>query len=295
MKKSLPLLGLMWLTGVLLLAGLVGLRAEDSPPAKESSHWAFRPVHAGDMPKTKNTAWVATPVDAFILTKLEEKGLRPAPPADKVTLLRRVYFDLIGLPPTLDEQKAFLEDNSPDAFAKVVDALLARPEYGERWARHWLDVARYADTNGYERDGVKPSAYRYRDYVIDALNKDKPYDRFVTEQLAGDEMPDANVETQTATTFLRLGTWDDEPAEKLTDRYDQLDDVLGVTASAFLGVTLRCARCHDHKFDPFSQGDYYRMLSVFEPLQRPQNGRTDLDRPVGTRAELAACELRHSK
>ena len=147
---------------------------------------------------------------------------------------------------------------------------------------------RYAETNGYERDGAKPNAWRYRDYVIDALNRDKPYDRFLTEQLAGDEIDGSDATAQIATTFLRLGTWDDEPAEPKVDRYDQLDDVLGTAATAFLGITLRCARCHDHKFEPFSQVDYYRMLAVFEPLKRPQEDRTELDRPVGTEAELAA-------
>ncbi len=253
----------------------------DGPP----KHWAFRPVQAPPVPAVKDAVWVRNPIDAFILAKLEAENLKPAPSADKSTLLRRVYFDLIGLPPTPDEQKAFLDDASPRAFEKVVDGLLARPEYGERWARHWLDVVRYADSNGYERDGAKPSAWRYRDYVIDAFNKDKPYDRFVTEQLAGDEVPGADAETQTALTFLRLGTWDDEPADPAVDRCDQLDDVLGTTASAFLGVTLRCARCHDHKFDPFTQKDYYGMLAVFDPLKRPQNGRTELDLPVGTAEE----------
>jgi hypothetical protein len=243
-------------------------------------------VRRPDVPAVRERAWVRTPVDAFVLAKLEATGLKPSPPADKRTLLRRVYLDLIGLPPTVGEQHAFLADTRPDAFARVVDQLLARPEYGERWARHWLDVARYAETNGYERDGTKPNAWRYRDYVIDAFNKDKPYNRFVTEQLAGDEIDDSNAETQIATTFLRLGTWDDEPAEPMMDRYDQLDDVLGTTASAFLSITLRCARCHDHKFEPFSQLDYYRMLAVFEPLKRPQSGRKDLDRAVGTTAEL---------
>ena len=181
-----------------------------------------------------------------------------------------------------------MEDRSPDAVAKVVDELLARPQYGERWARHWLDLVRYAETNGYERDGAKPNAWRYRDYVIDAFNHDKPYDRFLIEQLAGDEIEGSDAAAQIATTFLRLGTWDDEPAEPKVDRYDQLDDVLGTAATAFLGITLRCARCHDHKFEPFSQVDYYRMLAVFEPLKRPQEGRTEMDRPVGTEAELAA-------
>ena len=186
-------------------AALRGCRSSASPPSSSArrhprraprDHWSFRPVHAPPVPAVKDSAWVRTPIDAFILARLEAEGLRPAPPADKNTLLRRVYFDLIGLPPTPDEQKAFLEDASPRAFEKVVDGLLARPEYGERWARHWLDVVRYADSNGYERDGAKPSAWRYRDYVIDALNKDKPYDRFVTEQLAGDEAAGANAETQ---------------------------------------------------------------------------------------------------
>jgi hypothetical protein len=239
----------------------------------------------------RERGWVRTPIDAFILAKLEEAGLKPAPAADKRTLLRRVHLDLIGLPPTLEEQHAFLADTRPDAYERVVDQLLARPDYGERWARHWLDVVRYAETNGYERDGAKPSAWRYRDYVIDALNKDKPYDRFVTEQLAGDELDDANAESMIATTFLRLGTWDDEPAEPMADRYDQLDDVLGTTATAFLGITLRCARCHDHKFEPFTQDDYYKMLAVFEPLRRPQNGRKDLDRSVGTWTELTHPEF----
>jgi hypothetical protein len=239
------------------------------------------------VPDVRDRSWVRTPLDAFVLARLEAAQLRPAPPADRRTLLRRVYLDLIGLPPTQAEQAAFLTDPSPYAYAHVVDRLLARPEYGERWARHWLDVVRYAESNGYERDGAKPSAWRYRDYVIDAFNADKPYDCFLLEQLAGDEMPGSNAQTHIATTFLRLGTWDDEPANAVVDRYDQLDDVLGTTVTAFLGLTLRCARCHDHKFEPFSQADYYRMLAVFEPLKRPQEGRTELDLPVGTEEELA--------
>ena len=213
---------------------------------------------------------------------------QPVGEADRPTLIRRLYLDLVGLPPTPDEVRAFVNDQSPEAVAKVVDELLARPQYGERWARHWLDVVRYAETNGYERDGAKPNAWRYRDYVVDSFNRDKPYDRFLTEQLAGDELEGSDAAAQIATTFLRLGTWDDEPAEPMVDRYDQLDDVLGTAATAFLGITLRCARCHDHKFEPFSQVDYYRMLAVFEPLKRPQEGRTDMDRPVGTEADLAA-------
>jgi hypothetical protein len=274
----------------LLLAAGAPARGRDSAEhkAKAKDHWAFRPVQRPSLPVVRDPSWVRTPIDAFVLAQIENKGVKPAPPADRRALLRRVYCDLIGLPPTPEEQRAFLDDRSPDAYQKVVDDLLGRPQYGERWARHWLDVVRYAETNGYERDGAKPHAWRYRDYVIDALNQDKPYDRFVTEQLAGDEIDGATAETRIATTFLRLGTWDDEPADPRVDRYDQLDDVLGTTATAFLALTLRCARCHDHKFEPFTQVDYYRMLAVFEPLKRPQDGRKDLDRPVGTDAELAA-------
>jgi hypothetical protein len=273
----------------LALLGNLAPSSADSPPAPSPEQpWAFQPVRRPPVPAVRDRSWVRTPIDAFVLARLEPQGLRPAPPADRRTLLRRVYFDLIGLPPTPDEQQAFLQDASPAALARVVDDLLSRPQYGERWARHWLDVVRYAESNGYERDGAKPNAWRYRDYVIDAFNQDKPYDRFLTEQLAGDEIDGTNAETQIATTFLRLGTWDDEPADPLVDRYDQLDDVLGTTASAFLGLTLRCARCHNHKFEPFTQVDYYRMLAVFEPLKRPQKGRSDLDREIGTAEELDA-------
>ncbi|MBI2825963.1 MAG: DUF1553 domain-containing protein [Planctomycetia bacterium] len=253
----------------------------------DREHWAFVPVKRGEVPAVRDQAWVKNPIDAFVLARLEDEGLAPNPPADRLTLLRRVYLDLIGLPPTPAEQEAFLADTSADALGKVVDELLARPEYGERWARHWLDVVRYAESNGYERDGAKPSAWRYRDYVIDSFNADKPYDRFLIEQLAGDELDDANAETWTATTFLRLGPWDDEPADPLVDRYDQLDDVLGTTSATFMALTLRCARCHDHKFEQFKQRDYTRMLAIFEPLKRPQDARTDLDRMVGTDQELA--------
>jgi hypothetical protein len=173
--------------------------------------------------------------------------------------------------------------------------LLGRTSYGERWGRHWLDLARYAETNGYERDAAKPSVWRYRDYVIAAFNADKPYDRFIREQLAGDELPDANADTLIATGFLRLGPWDDEPADPVQDRADQVDDMIRTTAQAFLGVTLGCARCHDHKFDPLTARDYYSFAAVFAPLKRTQSGRSDLDAPAGTRAELAALAERDQR
>jgi hypothetical protein len=275
----------LWLTmvGTALAGKAISERARD--------HWAFQPVRTPTVPGVRELGWVRTPIDAFVLARLEAGGLKPTPPADKRTLLRRVFLDLVGLPPTLAEQQAFVADTTPDAYEKMVDRLLARPEYGERWARHWLDVVRYAESNGYERDGAKPSAWRYRDYVIDSFNKDKPYDRFVLEQIAGDELSSSSAESQIATSFLRLGTWDDEPANPAVDRYDQLDDVLGVTATAFLGLTLRCARCHNHKFEPFSQADYYRMLAVFTPLKRPQIGRKELDTAVGNAGEMAAWKM----
>jgi Protein of unknown function (DUF1549) len=243
-----------------------------APPdarAKEK-HWAFQPVRRPEIPAVSGSLELHNPIDRFVLARMEAERIEPVGATDRRTLIRRLFLDLIGLPPKPEEVRAFLEDRSPDAVAKVVDGLLARPQYGERWARHWLDVVRYAETNGYERDGAKPEAWRYRDYVIDALNRDMPYNQFLLEQLAGDELVDSSARAQIATTFLRLGTWDDEPPEPMVDRYDQLDDVLGTTATALLGITLRCARCHDHKFEPFTQVDYYRMLAVFQPLKRPQ-------------------------
>jgi hypothetical protein len=232
--------------------------------------------------------WARNPIDRFVLAKLEEKGWTPAPPATPHALLRRVYFDLIGLPPTPEEQAEFLRDPSPEALDRVVEELLARPQHGERWARHWLDLVRFAESNGYERDATKPNAWRYRDYVIRALNADTPFDRFLAEQLAGDELPDTSAETLIATGYYRLGPWDDEPADPEQDRFDQLDDLVSTTAEVFLGLTLGCARCHDHKFEPLTMSDYYGMAAIFAPLERPRRGRTELDLPAGSRAELAA-------
>ncbi|HUG80564.1 MAG TPA: PSD1 and planctomycete cytochrome C domain-containing protein [Bryobacterales bacterium] len=264
--------------------------ADAEAPAQmpEASHWAFMTPRRPAVPDVLRHDRVRTPVDAFIQSKLEQSDIASAPPAERRTLLRRAYLVLTGLPPTPQQTAAFLADQAPDSYDRLIDDLLARPQFGERWARHWLDVVRYAESNGYERDGAKPHAWRYRDYVIEAFQKDKPFDRFLAEQLAGDEIENSDAESQIATTFLRLGTWDDEPADPMVDRYDQLDDVLGVSAATFLGVTIRCARCHDHKFEPFSQKDYYRLLAVFEPLKRPQDNQKDLDRLVGTEGEIAA-------
>ena len=256
-----------------------------------SEHWAFQPVIQPEIPRTRYQVLVRSPVDAFIFHRLEKRGLSARPSAGKEILHRRLSLDLLGLPPTPEQQDHFANDTAPGAWERLVDRLLARPEYGERWARHWLDVARYAESNGYERDATKPNAWRFRDYVIAALNSDLPFDRFLTEQLAGDEISESDARTQIATTFLRLGTWDDEPADPTADRYDQLDDVLGTTSTAFLGLTIHCARCHDHKFEPLSQKDYYGLLAAFTPMKRPETiksatHREEHDRMVGSRKEL---------
>src|SRR5262245_40642178 len=244
---------------------------------KDREHWAFRCVRASPIPVVKDVAWVRTPIDAFILATLESTVRAHAPPAEPRAGLRRAYLDLTGLPPTLAEQDAFLRDPSPDALDRLIDDLLARPAYGERYARRWLDLARYADSNAYERDALKPSVWRFRDYVIRSFNADTPFDRFIREQIAGDELPDATAETVIAAGFRCLGPWADEPAAPETDRFDQLDDIVSTTAQVFLVLTLACARCHDHKFEALTMHDYYRIVAVFDPLKRPQNGRTELD------------------
>ncbi|MBL8240792.1 MAG: PSD1 domain-containing protein [Bryobacterales bacterium] len=254
------------------------------------AHWAFHAPGKPAVPATRDAAWVRNPIDAFVLSKLEAKGWRPAARATDGDLLRRMYLDITGLPPTIAEQDAFRGD-----FEELARELLARGSYGERWARHWLDVVRYGDTNGYERDEIKPQVWKFRDYVIRSFNSDKPFDRFVMEQLAGDELPDANAETLLATGYARLGPWDDEPADPAEDRFDQLDDVLNTTAQGFLGLTLACARCHNHKFEPLTTKDYYGMIAVFNGLERPRNGRTELDRPIGTWAEIDRFNEREKK
>jgi len=234
----------------------------------EKKFWAFQPLQKPAVPATKDSAWVKTPVDSFILAKLEEKGLHPAGPADKLTLLRRVTFDLTGLPPTEDEIKNFLADRSPKSYENVVNRLLASPRYGEQWGRHWLDIARYADSTGNDEDHRYPYAWRYRDYVIEAFNKDLPYDQFVREQVAGDLLPadkpgEINRRGTVATGFLALGPKALAQKDRTKMFYDVYDEQVDVVSRAFMGVTLACARCHDHKFDPLLTKDYYSMISIF--------------------------------
>ena len=228
--------------------------------------WSLQPVKRTSIPLAQvQDAKPANEnqVDAFIQDRLRQKNLELAPPASPAKIIRRLYYDLTGLPPTFENIQAFESDKAPDAYERQVDRLLASARFGERWSRYWLDLVRYADTNGYERDAPKPGAWKYRDYVIGAINGDKPYDRFVVEQLAGDELPDKTEETVIATGLLRIGTWDDEPNDALEYKYERLEDLVHVTGSAFLGLTVKCARCHDHKFDPIPQTDYYRLASAF--------------------------------
>ncbi len=233
--------------------------AEDTGEAwasyKEEDLWAFRPVPPRDKSKS---------IDDYIRARLADLGLAPAPPADRRTLARRAFIDLTGLPPSPEEVEAFVNDPSPEAWPNLVERLLASPQYGERWGRHWLDVVRYADTSGYSNDFERPNAWRYRDYVIRSFNRDKPYDRFVREQIAGDELFPDDPEAFIATGFLRAGPWEHTAMSvEAVTRQMFLDDVTHATGTVFLGLTLGCARCHDHKFDPLPTRDYYRMQAVF--------------------------------
>jgi hypothetical protein len=243
---------------------------------EKAKYWSFEAPRAQPLPSVKDAAWVKSPIDAFILAGLEIRGLRPAPPADKRTLIRRAAYDLTGLPPTEEQVRAFLADSSPDAFARVVDRLLESPRYGERWGRHWLDVARYADSNGLDENLVYRHAWRYRDYVIQAFNKDKPYDQFVREQIAGDLLPPTSdlatrFERYTATGFLSLGAKmlaEDDPVKM---EMDIVDEQLDTAARTFMGLTVGCARCHDHKFDPIPTADYYAMAGIFKSSKTMEN------------------------
>jgi hypothetical protein len=253
---------------------------------KARAFWSFKPVVRPAVPEVARREWVRNPVDAFVLAKLEAKGFAPAEPADKVALIRRATYDLTGLPPTPAEVEAFVADARPDAYEQLVERLLASPHYGEKWGRHWLDLVRFAETNSYERDGRKANAWRYRDYVIRSFNDDKPYDRFLTEQLAGDEMPgaDLNPDAIVATGFYRLGIWDDEPVDREQARYDGLDDIVATVGQTMLGLTVDCARCHDHKIDPVPQRDYYKLLAFFQNIHDFQNGGPADQIPIFTAA-----------
>ncbi len=253
--------------------------------------WSFQRVKRPESPSVEDSDWIANPIDAFILAKLEAANIKPAPRAEKTALLRRAYYDLTGLPPSPEAVDEFLAEKSPKAFEHVVDRLLDSQHYGERWGRHWLDLVRYAETDSYERDGAKPSVWRYRDYVIRSLNDDKPYDQFIIEQLAGDELENMTHEQLIATGYYRLGIWQDEPVDAVQELYEDLDDIVTTTGQVFLALTINCCRCHDHKLDPIPQRDYYRFMAFFHGINR--YGIRGFDsikrwslRPIGTSQEI---------
>jgi hypothetical protein len=244
--------------------------------AAEETWWSLRPLARPAIPAVKERSWVRTPLDAFLLAALEAKGLKPAPEADQRTLIRRLTFDLHGLPPTPAEVDAFLADRRPDAYERLLDRLLDSPRYGERWGRHWLDVAHYGDTHGYDKDKRRDFAWPYRDWVIAAFNADKPYPRFIKEQIAGDVLYPGSADALAATGFVVAGPWDfvghvelregtlDKEKTRVLDR----DDMVSSTLTTFNSLTVGCARCHNHKFDPIPQKDYYRLQAVFAGVER---------------------------
>jgi mono/diheme cytochrome c family protein len=269
--------------------------ASGQAPAKftitdaDRSHWSFRPITRPSPPAGNSLGDDANPIDRFIAAKLATAGLKLSPPAEKTTLIRRVTLDLIGLPPTPEEVEAFANDTSPQAYEKLIDRLLASPHYGERWGRHWLDLARFAETDGFEHDAVRPHSWRYRDYVIRAFNEDKPYDRFVREQIAGDELWPADPQALTATGFNLLGPDMVDSSDQEQRHHNTLNDITDTAALTFLGLTMGCARCHDHKFEPISQRDYYSLQAFFTPA------KFDRERPIPTPAEKETYEAAMSQ
>jgi hypothetical protein len=248
----------------------VAMAAEIRGPAGQS-WWSYQPVKRPDVPAVQQKAWVHTPIDAFILSKLEAKGLRPSPDADRATFIRRATLDAWGVIPTPDEVQAFVNDKSPQAYEKLVDRLLASPHYGERQARRWLDLARYADSTGFENDSTRANMYRYRDYVINAFNSDKPYDQFIKEQLAGDELKPGDQESMIATGFL-ANYPDNHNSRDLIDRkYQITTDITDTVGTVFLAQTVQCARCHNHKFDRISQKEYFQLQSFFANISETAN------------------------
>jgi mono/diheme cytochrome c family protein len=272
-----------WIDGGAVWTGIA------AAPDPKKTHWAFQPVVRPALPNVTAGGWARNPIDRFILARLEKEKFAGSPPADRRTLLRRLKFDLLGLPPTPEEMDAWLNGSAPDAYEKLVNRYLASPHYGERWARHWLDVVRFAESDGFETNLARPNAWPYRDYVIAAFNADKPFNRFVMEQLAGDALG-----ADAATGFLVGGTTDrvksPDIALTLQQRADELHDIVSTTGSALLGLTVGCARCHNHKFDPVSQVDYYAMSAVFAGVQ---HGERSVAAPIaGAERKATAAKLR---
>ncbi len=280
---------------VILFAATVASAAD-----KPNGDWAFRPIKPPAVPTApeKHKSWVRNPVDAFVLEKLQTNGLTPSAEADRRTLARRLSVNLTGLPPTPDELDAFLKDTSNDAYEKLVDKLLASPRYGERWARHWLDVAHYADSHGQDQDRFRPNAWPYRDYLIKSFNEDKPFARFVKEQIAGDVLWPTEPAAVVATGFLAAGPWDESGLRDINEnaldrqvaRALDRDDIVTTVMTSFAGLTAHCARCHDHKFDPIPTADYYALQAVFAGIDKAER-EYDADPAVATKRAALAAEL----
>ncbi len=276
-RSPLRLARLTAVVATVLVAGAASLHAAAPTLEEAKNFWSWKPLSHPAVPAAGAPgAWKENPVDAFIHQKLAASGLKPGAAAPREVLIRRAYYDLTGLPPTPEAVAAFAADQSPDAWKKLIDQLLASQRYGEKWGRHWLDLARYAETNGFERDGFKDQIWRYRQYVIDSFNADKPYDQFIREQIAGDELDGAGPEQLTATGFLRLHQWDDEPADREQHYYDCLDDIVRTTSEVFLAATVGCARCHNHKVDPITQRDYYSLMAFFRGMNPYDNRALNL-------------------
>jgi hypothetical protein len=277
--------------------GIADEAAKDERPItqSDSAHWAFQPLAAPTVPRHGDTSWPRNEIDEFILASLREADLDASPEADRATLIRRVTLDLTGLPPTPREVQQFVDDKEPDAFERVIDRLLASPAYGERWAQHWLDLARFAETDGFEHDHVRPQAWKYRDWVIEALNSDMPYGEFVRHQIAGDLIRPGDESAAVATGFVLAGP--DMPDINLEEerRHMVLNDITATVGAVFLGLQIGCAECHDHKYDPLSQADFYRLRAFFEPALRFDKhkfGRVLLEEQGAPRKELVSyvCE-----
>ena len=240
-------------------------KAETDPSSEKSSHWSFQPIERPEVPAVRKRNWIRNPIDAFVLARLEQEGIAPSAQADQITLIRRLSLDLIGLPPTPEDVSKFLMDNRSDAYEHLVDRLLESEHYGEKWATHWLDLARYADSDGYEKDWVRPHAWRYRHWVIDALNRDMPFNQFTIEQIAGDLIPNATTAQKVATGFHRNTLTNREGGVDIEQfRFEQVIDRANTVGTVWLGLTVGCAQCHDHKYDPISQKDYYRLFAFFD-------------------------------
>jgi len=268
-KKQLTgLLGL-----VLLLLGAPAICWAQDPAAgqfeissAEKHWWAFKPLGNPRPPRIRQDDWSANPIDKFILARLRDNEMQPAPQADRVVLVRRLYFDLLGLPPTPAQVDAFVQDQSADAWEELVDRLLEDPRYGEHWARYWLDLVRYSESDGWNQDAYRPHIWRYRDYVVESFNEDKPYPEFVRQQLAGDEMPGDDPAQLAAVGFLRLGIYEYNQRDAVGHWNDIINEMTDVAGDVFLGMSMACARCHDHKFDPIPQQDYFKLRAFFEPV-----------------------------